>query len=81
MQHYMLLHRAIVYTGITRERKLVVLVGAVKALSMAVKRIDTLKKITALKERLRRFEQTVSLCRFEYRIICPSLCSALHFLT
>ena len=53
MQHYMLLHRAIVYTGITRGRKLVVLVGAVKALSMAVKRIDSLKRITTLKERLR----------------------------
>jgi exodeoxyribonuclease V alpha subunit len=53
MQHYMLMHRAIVYTGITRGRKLVVLVGAVKALSMAVKRIDSLKRITTLKERLR----------------------------
>jgi exodeoxyribonuclease V alpha subunit len=52
-QHYMLLHRAIVYTGITRGRKLVVLVGAVKALSMAVKRVDSQKRITTLKERLR----------------------------
>jgi exodeoxyribonuclease V alpha subunit len=52
MQHYMLLHRAIIYTGITRGRKLVVLVGAVKALSMAVKRIDSLKRITTLRERL-----------------------------
>jgi exodeoxyribonuclease V alpha subunit len=56
MQHYMLLHRAIVYTGITRGRKLVVLVGAVKALSMAVKRIDSQKRITTLTERLRMIQ-------------------------
>ena len=52
MQHYMMLHRAIVYTGITRGRKMVVLVGAVKALAMAVKRVDSRKRITTLKERL-----------------------------
>jgi len=52
MQHYMMLHRAIVYTGVTRGRKLVVLVGAVKALSMAVKRVDSRRRITTLRERL-----------------------------
>ncbi len=54
MQHYMLLHRAIVYTGVTRGRKLVVLVGSAKALSMAVKRIDSRRRITTLRERLRK---------------------------
>jgi len=54
MQHYMMLHRAIVYTGITRGRKLVVLVGAVKALAMAVKRVDSRQRITTLRERLSR---------------------------
>ena len=54
MQHYMMLHRAIIYTGLTRGRKLVVLVGAVKALAMAVKRIDSQRRITTLRERLAR---------------------------
>ena len=54
MQHYMMLHRAILYTGVTRGRKLVVLVGAVKALAMAVKRVDSRRRITTLRERLQR---------------------------
>ncbi len=56
MQHYMLLHRAIIYTGVTRGRKLVVLVGSVKALAMAVKRVDSRRRITTLRERLQLAE-------------------------
>jgi exodeoxyribonuclease V alpha subunit len=37
MQHYMMLRRNLLYTGITRGRKLVVLVGQKKAVGMAVK--------------------------------------------
>ncbi len=37
MQHYMMLRRNLLYTGITRGRKLVVLVGQKKAAGMAVK--------------------------------------------
>ncbi len=37
MQHYMMLRRNLLYTGITRGRKLVVLVGEKKAVGMAVK--------------------------------------------
>ena len=36
-QHYMLLHRNLIYTGITRGRKLVVLIGQKKALAIAVR--------------------------------------------
>ena len=36
-QHYMLLQRNLIYTGITRGKKLVVLVGQKKALGMAVR--------------------------------------------
>ena len=35
-QHYMLLQRNLIYTGITRGKKLVVLVGQKKALAIAV---------------------------------------------
>ncbi len=37
MQHYMMLRRNLLYTAITRGRKLVVLVGQRKAIGMAVK--------------------------------------------
>ena len=37
MQHYMMLRRNLLYTGITRGRRVVVLVGEKKAIGMAVK--------------------------------------------
>ena len=37
MQHYMMLQRNLIYTGVTRGKKLVILVGQKKALSIAVK--------------------------------------------
>jgi exodeoxyribonuclease V alpha subunit len=37
MQHYPMLQRNLVYTGITRGKKLVVLVGQAKALAHAVR--------------------------------------------
>ncbi len=52
MQHYMLLQRNLVYTGITRGKKLVVLVGESKALRMAVTNNRTHKRHTRLRERL-----------------------------
>ncbi len=52
MQHYMLLQRNLVYTGITRGKKLVVLVGESKALHMAIKNNRTHKRYTRLCERL-----------------------------
>ena len=40
-QHYMMLQRNLLYTGITRGRKLVVLVGSRKALWRAVTNMET----------------------------------------
>jgi len=37
-QHYMLLQRNLIYTGITRAKKLVVLSGTKKALALAIKK-------------------------------------------
>lgn len=51
-QHYMLLQRNLIYTGITRGKKLVVLVGSGKALGMAVNNNRTQKRFTLLKARL-----------------------------
>ena len=52
-QHFMLLQRNLLYTGITRGKKLVVVVGSRKALSMAVQRRDSAQCCSALSRRLR----------------------------
>lgn len=52
MQHYMLLQRNLIYTGMTRGKKLVILVGSKKALLIAVKNNKTRQRYTGLKERL-----------------------------
>jgi exodeoxyribonuclease V alpha subunit len=52
-QHFMMLQRNLVYTGVTRGKRLVVLVGSRKALEMAVQRQDTARRCTALARRLR----------------------------
>jgi exodeoxyribonuclease V alpha subunit len=51
-QHYLMLQRNLLYTGITRGKKLVVLVGSKKALSIAVLRQDTSRRYSALQRRL-----------------------------
>ncbi len=51
-QHYMMLQRNLLYTAITRSRKLVVLVGTLKALAIAVKNMDARRRVTLLKQRL-----------------------------
>jgi exodeoxyribonuclease V alpha subunit len=51
-QHYMLLQRNLIYTAITRGRRLVVLVGTRKALAMAVSRNDQRIRYTGLCWRL-----------------------------
>jgi exodeoxyribonuclease V alpha subunit len=53
-QHYVLLQRNLLYTGITRGKKLVVLVGTKKALQIAVHNNKPQLRYTLLKERLQR---------------------------
>lgn len=50
--HFMLLQRNLLYTGITRGKKLVVLVGSKKALAIGVKKDDVLKRHTSLRQTL-----------------------------
>jgi exodeoxyribonuclease V alpha subunit len=47
-QHFKMLFRNLIYTGLTRARRLAVLIGTRKALAMAVHRQDTSKRQTAL---------------------------------
>jgi exodeoxyribonuclease V alpha subunit len=53
-QHYMLLQRNLVYTGVTRGKKLVVLIGQRKALTIAVKNNKTEQRFSGLLHRLQR---------------------------
>ncbi len=50
--HFKLLHRNLLYTGVTRGKKLVVIVGTTKALSIAVHNDEVKKRYTAIKEQL-----------------------------
>lgn len=50
--HFMLLHRNLLYTGITRGKKLVVLVGTKKAIAIAVNNDDVRKRHTSLRQAL-----------------------------
>jgi exodeoxyribonuclease V alpha subunit len=47
--HYVMLQRAIVYTGITRASKLCILVGQTRALKMAVRNVNTERRLTLLR--------------------------------
>ncbi|MCJ7806312.1 MAG: ATP-dependent RecD-like DNA helicase, partial [Clostridia bacterium] len=55
-QHYMLLQRNLLYTGITRARKLAVLVGSKKALAIAVRNNRAEDRYSFLDGRLRSGE-------------------------
>ncbi|HSM23692.1 MAG TPA: ATP-binding domain-containing protein, partial [Anaerolineaceae bacterium] len=52
MQHYMMLQRNLLYTAVTRARKLVVMVGDKKSIGMAVRNNKIALRNTLLKERL-----------------------------
>lgn len=52
MTHYVMLQRNLIYTGITRAKKICVLIGTTKALACAIRNQAVLKRNTKLKERL-----------------------------
>ena len=52
IQHYMMLQRNLLYTCVTRAKKVMVLVGTKKAVAMAVRNNKTTKRNTRLAERL-----------------------------
>lgn len=61
--HYMLLTRTLIYTAITRARRLVVLVGTVKALSMAVHNDRRTRRYTGLRHRVRDMAEVLAQAR------------------
>ena len=56
-QHYVMLQRNLLYTAVTRGKRLVVLVGTRKALSLAVRNADVAARCSGLAARLRASER------------------------
>lgn len=56
-QHYILLQRNLLYTGITRAKKMVVLVGTPKAIAIAVGNNKVAKRYSHLAQRMKEFYQ------------------------
>ena len=54
MNHYVMLQRNLIYTGITRAKKILVMVGTRKALACAVRNVTVNRRNTILKERLQQ---------------------------
>ena len=52
MKHFVMLQRNLIYTGITRAKRICVLVGTTKALAYAIRNQTVSKRNTRLKERL-----------------------------
>jgi exodeoxyribonuclease V alpha subunit len=52
MQHYVMLSRNLLYTGLTRAKQLAVIVGPQKAIGMAVRQVKDNQRYTLLGERL-----------------------------
>ena len=52
MTHYVMLQRNLIYTGITRAKKICIIVGTTKALAYSIHNMVVLKRNTRLKERL-----------------------------
>ena len=51
--HYTLLDRQLIYTAVTRAKKLLIIVGSKRALAIACKRTNTQRRLTRLSERIK----------------------------
>ena len=59
MTHYVMLQRNLVYTGVTRAKKLHVIVGTTKALGVAVRTVTVSRRNTMLVERIKEWKPTI----------------------
>ncbi len=51
-QHYMMLSRNLLYTGLTRAKKLAIIIGSKRAIGMAVRSVNKQQRYTQLRSRL-----------------------------
>ena len=54
-QHFVLLQRSLIYTALTRAKKLVIVLGSKKALNLAITRAESRERTTTLSERLKEY--------------------------
>lgn len=54
MTHYVMLQRNLIYTGVTRAKKVLIIVGSKKALAMAVRNMNVQKRNTMLTDRIKQ---------------------------
>jgi len=59
-QHYMLLARNLIYTAVTRGKRLVILIGQIKALAIAINNASVKARVTNLKAQLQSFDRMVN---------------------
>ena len=59
MSHYWMLQRNLLYTGVTRGKKLVVLIGERQALFHAIEHTTTVLRLSSLKNRIRSLAQAI----------------------
>lgn len=64
MSHYLMLQRNLLYTGVTRAREMVVLVGSRRAIAVAVKNNRTVERHTRLAQRLREAPDVTTLLAY-----------------
>ena len=55
-QHYPMLARNLLYTGVTRGKQLVVVIGQPRAVAIAVRNVRSVQRLTNLTARLRQGE-------------------------
>ena len=67
-QHYIMLRRKLIYTGVTRAKKTLIMVGDVAAMQQGIKRIEANRK-TILKEKLIEFIKNDSLSSIKQTLI------------
>ena len=61
MQHYLMLSRNLIYTGLTRAKKLAFVVGPQKAIALAVRQVKDQQRYTLLDQRLRATQEERSI--------------------
>jgi exodeoxyribonuclease V alpha subunit len=59
-QHYPMLERNLLYTGVARGKRLVVLIGQEKALCIATRTLRSRQRLTNLSARIRQADQAPS---------------------
>jgi exodeoxyribonuclease V alpha subunit len=72
MQHYLMLSRNLLYTGLTRAKKLAIVIGAKKAIAIALNQTNQQQRYTSLQQRLAKTPEELSrLGRNFYAIALP----------